>query len=240
MKVLVIANGWNCQPYVRECIESIHAQTHKDFHLVVVNDASTDGTLAEAMKVANELIESMSITVMSTKENIGTAYARMTGEQIAEKMNIQYDVVVWVDLDDQLLPNALERIVQEYQDPECWLTYGNMKPEPFTPDALALTLPPRENHWVYIHPRSHRRGLVQHLTDEDIAADKFSAYPDINMLYCMLELAGPAHIRTISEPLYIYRSSHPNVCIKRFSFEQRQKEKNMARIIPPKAQLKCL
>ena len=50
MKFLVLVSGWNCEPYVKDCLESIKNQTFKDFTVMVVNDASTDQTESEIKK----------------------------------------------------------------------------------------------------------------------------------------------------------------------------------------------
>ncbi len=40
--ILPVRNGW---PYVQECVESVLAQTHQDFELIVLDNQSTDQTL---------------------------------------------------------------------------------------------------------------------------------------------------------------------------------------------------
>ena len=44
MKYSIIVTGYNCEKYVKECMDSIQAQTYRDFEVFAYNDASTDST----------------------------------------------------------------------------------------------------------------------------------------------------------------------------------------------------
>ena len=37
---------YNAEKYIRETLESVMAQTMQDFHLLIVNDCSTDSSVA--------------------------------------------------------------------------------------------------------------------------------------------------------------------------------------------------
>src|SRR4030042_3432769 len=45
MKISVTIPTYNERGVLEECIESLGAQTHPDFEIIVVDDGSTDGTL---------------------------------------------------------------------------------------------------------------------------------------------------------------------------------------------------
>lgn len=235
---LLIINGWNCQDYVRECLASVAAQTYKQFSVIIIDDASTDNTFIEIQKFALSKKIDISYKHVTTIENIGTAKCRLLGEKIALDSGIEYDFVVWLDMDDMLLPTALEVVAKYYEDPDCWLTYGNMITKSsgtvYMGD-LEINKCIRTETWKYIHLRTHRKGLTSHIKDEDL--EGYLAYPDINMLYCMAELAGKEHIRVIKEPLYIYRDQHSNICINKYSWGQRNMEKIKAMHTAPKKQL---
>ena len=43
-KVSVLVPTYNRKVYLREALESVFAQTYKDYEIVIVDDGSTDGT----------------------------------------------------------------------------------------------------------------------------------------------------------------------------------------------------
>lgn len=102
--VSVLIRVWNCERYVGPAIDSILAQTFQDFEVVVVNDASTDGTEAilkayaqrdERIKLVNNESNQGPVKTM----NIALRQAR--GELVAVQ-----------DSDDLSVPRRLETQVR--------------------------------------------------------------------------------------------------------------------------------
>jgi glycosyltransferase involved in cell wall biosynthesis len=115
----VIVPLYNKAPYVKKALESICAQTYKDFECIIVDDGSTDNSLA----VVKEFVERFKILDFRFKilnqENAGVAVARNNG---VAKSNGEY--VCFLDADDWWEANYLEemnRLIREY--PEAGL-YG--------------------------------------------------------------------------------------------------------------------
>ena len=44
--VSVIVPIYNASPYLEQCLDSIVGQTHKDLEIILLNDGSTDNSLA--------------------------------------------------------------------------------------------------------------------------------------------------------------------------------------------------
>ncbi|MGN6274818.1 MAG: glycosyltransferase family 2 protein [Solirubrobacterales bacterium] len=96
----VVVTTYNREGIVRRCVDSCLAQTFEDFEMVVVDDASGDGTVA-----ALEAYEDLRLRIVVHERNRGINPARHTGTEAA-----QGEWVVVLDSDWELLPNALERL----------------------------------------------------------------------------------------------------------------------------------
>lgn len=98
MRLSLVIPSYNQQEYLSEAIESVLAQTRQPDEFIVVDDGSTDGSL--------KLAQSYKVKVIS-QVNKGLASARNTGI-----MNATGDYIFWLDADDMLVDNCLERICQ--------------------------------------------------------------------------------------------------------------------------------
>ena len=90
-KLSVIVPVYNTEKYLRECVDSILAQTFEDFELILVNDGSTDGSGAICEEYA---AKDPRIQVIHQK-NGGITVARKSGVRVA-----QGEYVTFVDSDD--------------------------------------------------------------------------------------------------------------------------------------------
>ena len=50
-QVCIVVTTFNVEPFVGQCLSSLLGQTHANLEVIVVDDASTDGTVAEARAV---------------------------------------------------------------------------------------------------------------------------------------------------------------------------------------------
>lgn len=97
-KVTVYITSYNYGRYVRQAIESVRAQTFKDWELIIINDASTDDT-AEILKDF-EAIEG--ITVINHESNQGLLKCCNKALSLARG-----EYIVRLDADDFFDENAL-------------------------------------------------------------------------------------------------------------------------------------
>lgn len=98
--VSVVMPAHNSQGLLCESVQSVLAQTYKDWELIIVDDASRDGTLALASQFASD---DPRIRVLPLEQNVGVAEARNRGINDARG---QY--LAFLDSDDMWLPNKLE------------------------------------------------------------------------------------------------------------------------------------
>ena len=106
----VVIPVYNKGPHIHRSISSVLNQTFQNFELILVNDASTDNSLAEIQKFTDERIRLFQRTEPGpggyAGRNLGIEKAR--GEWVA-----------FLDADDEWYPNHLEKmyqLAQEYPD----------------------------------------------------------------------------------------------------------------------------
>ncbi|MBQ1915831.1 MAG: glycosyltransferase family 2 protein, partial [Selenomonadaceae bacterium] len=99
-EISVIVPVYNVEKYLEACIQSIWAQDFKDFELILVEDASTDGSLALCRRL--QKASGGKIQLLTHPKNRGLSAARNTGIDAATGKYITF-----VDSDDMLCPNAL-------------------------------------------------------------------------------------------------------------------------------------
>ena len=101
--VTVMVACYNCADYVGECLESLKAQTFGDFEVIVVDDCSSDKSLevVRACAAGDDRFE-----VVQLFENRGPGGARNVAIDRAKG-----EYVMYVDADDRLAANALERLI---------------------------------------------------------------------------------------------------------------------------------
>lgn len=99
-RVSVVIPVLNRRDVVLSAIDSVLGQTFRDVEVIVVDDGSTDGT-ADAVGSQRP-----GVRVLRLPENRGPAAARNAGTAVARG-----DLVMLLDSDDELLPDALARHV---------------------------------------------------------------------------------------------------------------------------------
>ena len=109
--ISIIIPVYNSRERLRECLESVVAQSYENKEVIVVDDCSTDGSL----EICREYEKNYSFFRVYTKENEGVSAARNYGLSKARGEYIEF-----VDSDDMLYPDACklleERIRRDGSD----------------------------------------------------------------------------------------------------------------------------
>ena len=100
--VSIIVPMYNAADCAARCVESICAQTYKSIEVLLLNDGSTDDTLA----VCARLAEKDHRIALLDKPNTGAAETRNRGIGLAHGKYIQF-----ADCDDWLAPDFTEKLV---------------------------------------------------------------------------------------------------------------------------------
>ncbi|MBQ3672876.1 MAG: glycosyltransferase family 2 protein [Paludibacteraceae bacterium] len=118
--ISVVIPLYNKEKAVRATLESVLAQTYTDYEIVIVNDGSTDNSVAVCEDIINSLTPSFdnSLRIFS-KPNGGVSSARNFG---VEKSRGEY--VAFLDGDDLWEPTYLEEAAKLIQDFSGAAIYG--------------------------------------------------------------------------------------------------------------------
>lgn len=117
---------YNAEKYIEETLQCIMMQTMQNFHLLIVNDCSTDGSVAiveEFFKRNPRQYELVNFT-----ENNGLAYGRRYVED-----NAKTKYLLFVDADDCPYPNFVEKLYNKITSDSqlmavgCYLEYINLR-----------------------------------------------------------------------------------------------------------------
>ncbi|MBO4251197.1 MAG: glycosyltransferase [Clostridia bacterium] len=101
LKLSIIVPVYNAEKYLDRCIKSIYDQTFTDYEIILVNDGSSDNSLALCRKYAEN---DNRITVID-KKNGGAGSARNAGLIVATG-----EYVTFPDVDDWFEPNMYEEL----------------------------------------------------------------------------------------------------------------------------------
>lgn len=117
-KVSIIVPIYNVEKYLKCCLDSILAQTFQDWEAVLVDDGSRDGSGV----ICDEYAAKDSRFRVIHKENGGVSSARNIGLD-----NIQGDWIVFVDGDDWISPNMLDRLIKKAKETDSEIVLGDIE-----------------------------------------------------------------------------------------------------------------
>lgn len=117
MRFSIVVPVYNTKKYLKTSLDSIVAQTFRDYEVIAVNDGSTDNSLS----IVNEYAEKYGIKVFD-KQNGGCYAARVDGI-----VNSNGEYIINLDSDDCFSSNTvlaeLDKRLQELDNPDI-LIYG--------------------------------------------------------------------------------------------------------------------
>lgn len=109
LTVSAIVPVYNVERYVRQCLDTLLAQTYPLEEIVLVDDGSMDSS----GDICDEYAASYECVTVVHKRNAGLGYARNTG---LDSLTRPSDYIMFVDSDDWLEKDAVEHLVRALGD----------------------------------------------------------------------------------------------------------------------------
>ncbi|MDE6495861.1 MAG: glycosyltransferase [Duncaniella sp.] len=212
--ISVIVPAYNAEKYLAECLTSILGQSYRDIEVLLINDGSTDSTLA----IATDFAGRDARLKIFTTENQGVSCARNYG--ISQACG---DRITFVDSDDRLLPGALmslaaiadetsaDIVIGKHTDADKDSFNSSGRYKMFSPlEAIAQTL----YQTGMIMPTACGILYDRFIFSEDTLFVPGTRYEDLDIFYRLFENAGK--IAVIPDIVYFYRPN-PESFINTFS-----------------------
>ena len=104
-QVDIIIPVYNSQKYINKTIKSVFKQTYKNWKLIIIDDASTDGTI----KIVEEICKKVKKKIIILKNNVnrGQAFSRNRGLKLSKSK-----FVTFLDSDDFWDKNKLKNQIK--------------------------------------------------------------------------------------------------------------------------------
>ena len=139
--VSIVIPLYNKEKLIANTLRAVLGQTYQDFEIVIVNDGSTDNSVAEVNKIADRRIR------LINQANAGVSAARNRGIEEARG-----EYIALLDADDQWLPEYLAtqmRLSEAYPECDVFVTDYQFRDEfgKTTPTTIR-NLPFRGQHGV--------------------------------------------------------------------------------------------
>lgn len=211
---------YNCAPYLQQALDSLYAQTYRDFDIILCDDGSTDDTYAIARRNADMHPE---ITLLRNDTNQGLnitlnhCLAAATGEYIAR-----------MDGDDISYPDRFERQVAfldshpEYAIVSCPMHYFDETG--IVGRGLTREGCPPVSSFRYSAPFCHAPSMVRRSAYEAVGGytvgERFLRVEDYNLWMKMYAIGYRGY--NLGEILYAMRDNHD--AYQRRSFQNRMND----------------
>ena len=227
--ILIIIPAYNSSHFVGSCITSVQSQTYAHWHLVIVDDGSTDDTAAIALTFA----ETDSRITVCQQENAGVAAARNRG---LSYLTPSIDFLLWLDNDDIILPDTLEALKRKLLENEA-ATAAFGLPRPIDRHGKIINDNLLQS-FGFSRSRIHNGVLVDDQS-EFVDFSHFAVWDciatpgQVLIRRCIIDKVGGFDSNTVPSDdwdLWLRLTLHgPFVCVKQFVINKRSHEENVSK-----------
>ena len=188
----IVIPAYNRGELLREALKSLEIQTMKRFIVCVVDDCSTE----DLHSIIKEFDDKLNIKYIRLQENRGPAKARQTGLDWCIENNIE--LVMFMDSDDMLMPNAVDRLTYEIQHTCSDIVSSKILAE----SSQGFTNSIQEANATWLHGKIYR---VNFLKNRGIIFPPMMTNEDLG--FNILALGVTEKKRALDEVLYFWRDA---------------------------------
>jgi glycosyltransferase involved in cell wall biosynthesis len=227
VKIGVYVAGANCAQYARACVNSLTAQTFVDWRAVVSVDKGEDCTHVEARQAALG-DDRIKVVIKTTK--IHSCAAKLHAIEGLLPILKDDDILVGLDLDDRLEPDALEKIIDRHAA-GAWATYGNWKDQ----NGAVNKIPPKTHDlfdrirsapWFLTAPNTFRVKVFERIPRDFFRWNGTDRYYetgfDGSAMFAVADLVGFDRIEPIHDPIYVYNRLRPESVLRSWPEKHRK------------------
>lgn len=196
-------------------LTSVLSQSYSNWRAVYTDDNSPDNTGSLVEKFLKQKDIKNKFTLIKNTKRVGAM------ENIYNMSHSCNDSEILIHLDgDDWLPhsNVLDRLNEEYNKPNVWMTYGQYQSYPDNrigcakkiPDHILSSGSVRDYDWCASHMRTYYAWLFKLVKKEDFMVNgKFiEMTSDLGTMFPMLEMSRE-NASFIPDIMYIYNYSNP-------------------------------
>ncbi len=221
-KFVVLIPSFRNEKYVGKNLRSVFEQDYDNYRVIYIDDCSGDQTLEEARELTAQLGMEERVTFVKNPHNLG----QIANYYYAIESCDNDEIIVTLDGDDWFAhTGVLSELNRCYNDPNVWITYGQMitypdykkwhAKEPLfnrlkTGNVRAHWHCFRYSEWIFSQPRTFYAGLFKRLKLVDMFYNGgiTKVTGDVAMMYPLLEMAR-GHSVFLPKIAYVYNQENP-------------------------------
>ena len=206
--VTLIIPVYNAERYLRRCLDSVAAQTFTDMEVLLMNDGSTDGSLAICKEYEERDLRFHTID----KENSGVSNTRNIAMKLARGMYLQF-----LDSDDWITPDATESLVRAAVEDDCDLVIADFyrvngkhyvekkyikKKDVMSREEFAMEMAddPADYYYGVMWNKLYRRSIIE---EHELRCDASMNWCE-DFLFNLQFIRHGQRFRALQKPIYYY------------------------------------
>ena len=221
LRFVFIVPSHNNALWYEKNLTSIFMQKYTNYHVIYIDDASTDNTANLVESFVKQHGMEQKVTLIRNEQRMHMAYNRYKAVHLCADT----DICLALDGDDWMPhENVLSVYNAAYKDKNVWLTYGRYKTYPRGAEGASREVKPavlssgtvRKAPWRTTHFKTHYAWLFKNIEEECFKrrGQFVTAATDYAMMFPMVEMAG-IHCKFIPEVTYIYNCANTTSLYKK-------------------------